>query len=157
MLTMIDRRKLATLLLAAAASLPSWQQALADKGKGGGSSGGGHSGSGGGDDHSGSGSGDDHSGPGGGGDDSDRDKESRPADDDGQQRARNAARTGKAVPLRELLSIVKRSYPGDVLDVKFQTRGGAMTYRVVILGRNGRMTRVRIDAQSKRILSPTAP
>ena len=132
---MIERRKFITLLLAGTLLAAVPQAAHADEG----------SGSDGDADHSGSGGGggdDDNSGPGGG--DAEDDEKDR-------QAASKAVREGRAVPLRELLRMVKEKYPGDVVDVKLRRAGRTMTYRVRVLDRHGRLLTLSVDAASKRI------
>jgi hypothetical protein len=157
---MIERRKFITLLLAGTLLAAVPQAAHADEGSG--SDGDAdHSGSGGGggdDGNSGPGGGGgddgDNSGPGGGGGDDDN---SGPgggdAEDDEKDRqaASKAVREGRAVPLRELLRMVKEKYPGDVVDVKLRRAGRTMTYRVRVLDRHGRLLTLSVDAASKRI------
>ena len=153
---MVQRRKFITLLLAGTLLAAVPQAAHADEGSGsdggdddhsgsGGGGGDGNSGTGGGDDdNSGPGGGDDdNSGPGGGGEAEDDEKD--------RQAASKAVREGRAVPLRELLRMVKEKYPGDVVDVKLRRAGRTMTYRVRVLDRHGRLLTLSVDAASKRI------
>jgi hypothetical protein len=137
----MNRRKILLLVLYGLLATAMCDPLSADKGRGGGdggSGGGGNSGSGGGDGG--------NSGSGGGDDDGESD------DDDGQERARDARSNNGATPLREILAVVRRDYPGDVIDVKFQSRNGKMVYRVKVLTGTGKMIRIRIDARSRRIL-----
>jgi hypothetical protein len=146
----MNRRKILLLVLYGLLATAMCDPLSADKGRGGGdggSGGGGNSGSGGGDGgNSGSGGGDDNGDSGGGDDDGDS------GGDDGQERARDARSNNGATPLREILAVVRRDYPGDVIDVKFQSRNGKMVYRVKVLTGTGKMIRIRIDARSRRIL-----
>lgn len=137
---------LMALLLALSLTQPVW----ADKGSGhGGSGSSGHSG---GSNNSGSNSGSDdgnsNSGKGSrnsGGDDDDDDS-------DDQGKARRAASSGQAAPLREILKVVNRNYEGDVVDVKFKSKGKSGIYRIRILDRRGRMTEIKVDAASRQII-----
>lgn len=70
----------------------------------------------------------------------------------GQDRARDAMRSGEIRPLDEILATVTSRYPGRVLDVDLQ-RGRQWVYRVKLLGHDGRVRYVFVDARTNRILS----
>ncbi len=94
------------------------------------------------------GGGSDNSGPDGGGDDEDIDEED---DDHGNgseesDRAREAVRHHKAVPIRVLLSHLNKNYPGRILDVDLKRSSNRLSYRVKILSTSGKVQRVRLDA-----------
>ena len=72
--------------------------------------------------------------------------------DDGPESARRAVVEGRAAPLRELLEIVRRRYPGEVVGVKLRAEGESLVYRVRILEHGGRLITVGIDAVSRRIV-----
>jgi hypothetical protein len=134
-----DRRRFLTLLLAALALPAGPLRVLADKG------GGGHNGNGGG-----NGNGNGHGNGHGDGDQQGHNEDDD--DEDDRDAVRDAVQKGQAAPLRELLTIITRRYPGDVLDVRLRKSGSALMYRVKILDRVGRLLTVSIDAASRQIL-----
>ena len=148
-----------TILLSGLLGLAAPGSGFADNGGGGGSGKGGGGGNGGGNGNgNGNGNGDDNGGGNGEGkgrsgkgsedeDDSDVD------DEEDRDEARTAVREGKAAPLRELLTIIERKYPGEIVDVRVKRAGTTLTYRVKILDSTGRLVIVSIDAASKQILS----
>jgi hypothetical protein len=148
----LDRRGFLACFLGSLLALSASRSGFADGGGGNsGPGGGGNSGPGGGDGgNSGPGGGDGgNSGPGGGDGDDHGDDDH---DDDDRAEASTAVHEGRAAPLRELLAVIRRQYPGDVVDVRLRRTGKALTYRVKILDRRGRLVSVSIDAASKRIL-----
>lgn len=68
------------------------------------------------------------------------------------QRARDAVRSGQIRPLHDVLTMVKRRFPGRVLDADLQDRGGNPVYRVKMLTADGDVLSVLVDARSNRIL-----
>jgi uncharacterized membrane protein YkoI len=74
--------------------------------------------------------------------------------DDGPDSARKAVAEGRAAPLRELLAILRKHYPGEVVGVKLQAHGDSLVYRVRILEHGGHLITVGIDAISRRIVAP---
>jgi hypothetical protein len=145
----IERRRfllsLMTVILAASST-----QAFADGGNSG-SGGGGNSGSGGGDN---SGSGGDGSNDADDGDD-DKDDDDEREDNSGRgkgsrdpDRARNAVKAGKAVPLQKLLSHLRDNYRGRVLKVDIEKRLGSYFYKVRLLGNGNRVQTLRLDAKT---------
>ena len=109
---------------------------------GGGDDGGGNSGHGGGG-NSGHGGGDDDD------DDDDNDENSSGSGNEHQsesQRARDAVKDKKAVPLRVLMTHLNRNYPGKVLDVDLKRSRLNYNYHVKILSKSGKVQRIRLNA-----------
>jgi hypothetical protein len=113
--------------------------------------GGGRNGSGGGGD-------DDNSGPGGGGNDRDDDREDDRGDDrdgdrnDGENRIRDAVRRGDALPLRDILAIVRQKYKGQVVRIRLTGPRDRLVYRIRMIDTQNRLIEVRVNARSRRIL-----
>lgn len=69
------------------------------------------------------------------------------------EEARNARQSGDVLPVREVIEIVRREFPGArVLDVEL-VRTASPHYVVKILNPDGRRMDVRVDARSGRIMS----
>jgi uncharacterized membrane protein YkoI len=67
--------------------------------------------------------------------------------------ARDARRSGDLLPVRDVINIVRRQYPGaQVLDTQLM-RTSSPHYVVRILNRDGRRIDVRVDARTGRIMS----
>ena len=71
---------------------------------------------------------------------------------DDQDRARDAVRSGSVRPLDDILSIVRRNYPGRVLDAGLNQGGGRWFYDIRLLGPGGQVTDLRVDAGSAEVL-----
>ncbi len=66
-------------------------------------------------------------------------------------RARDAVRDQQIRPLGEVLSVVQGRFPGRLMDVQLH---GQWVYRVKLLGSDGRVRVIAVDARTARILSP---
>ena len=109
----------------------------AHAGSGSGSSGSGSSGSSG---SSGNGGGNSGSGEGGNGDGI--------GGDHGKGNARDAMKHGEVLPLSRILASVHQSQPGDVVGVNLHRSGSAWVYDVKVLGQNGQVVVVQVDART---------
>lgn len=124
-----------------------------DGGDGGDGGGGGNSGSGGGGDDGDDGGGNSGSGSGGDRDDDsggDREESGRRSDD---RRIRDAVRSGKAEPLREILSKVRQRYKGDVVRIRLTGAANKLVYRIRIINSDNKLIEVRVNASNGRILN----
>jgi hypothetical protein len=133
-ITMTRRQNLLSLLLMAGLLLTCSVRSFAESGSG---SGGGNSGS-------------------GGSDDSDNDDGDSDDDDSSgkgsQGEARRALKEKKVVPLRDIVRVVSRRYPGDVLDARLRRTKSGFVYSLKILDAQGRVRRIAVDALTTRIL-----
>ena len=128
-----------------------------NSGSGSDNSGSGSSGSGSGSDNSGPGSdnsgpgggGGDNSGPGGGDDDGDRSgRGGRGGDHD---RARDAVRDGRALPLSAFIRSIERQYRGRLIDASLRERRGQLVYELKMMSdTGGRIFTVSVDAKTGR-------
>jgi hypothetical protein len=98
-------------------------------------------------DNSGPGGGDggDNSGPGGGDDDDDDDY------GDDHERARDAVRDGRALPLGAFIARIERQYGGRLIDARLRERRGKLVYELKLISdRGGRVFTVSVDAKTGR-------
>ena len=65
-----------------------------------------------------------------------------------QDRARDAVRDGQARPLAAILPQIRDRFPGRMLDARLVQRGGGSFYVLKILGTNGQVSEVTVDAAS---------
>lgn len=70
-----------------------------------------------------------------------------------QDRARNAVKSGQALPLSTILGQVRRRYPGKLLDANLSRRGGSLIYAIKLRGGDNRITLLQVDARTGRVLS----
>ena len=145
----LQRRKFVVLLVAAILTSSLSNKGLADGGGSNSGSGGGNSGSGSGNSGGGDDGGDDD------GDDNHGDDDDDPAesDEDDQDRARNAVKKGKAVPLSALLKHLKENYPGKLINVSLVKTKGNYYYKVKLLNQSGHLVNLRFDAKSLQVVS----
>lgn len=71
-----------------------------------------------------------------------------PAGAQDQDRARDAVRDGQVRPLATILPQVRDRFPGRMLDARLVQRGGGSFYVLKILGANGQVSEVTVDAAS---------
>lgn len=148
MRAMIDRRKFLVVLLGLLATPGLALAKDGDSGGGGnsgsGGGGGGNSGPGGGG-NSGPGGGG-NSGPGGGNDNDDNDDDDDRDDD--QDDARRARERGEADSLRKILGMAKKKYGGRVVDVRLRRQSGKLFYDIKMVGKDGALRRLKLDAKT---------
>jgi uncharacterized membrane protein YkoI len=65
-----------------------------------------------------------------------------------QQRALDAVSAGLAKPLKQVLSALRHDYPGEVLDAQLVERDGGWYYRIKLLGADGKVQELTVDARS---------
>lgn len=75
-----------------------------------------------------------------------------------QERAREAMRAGEVAPLRELLTVVHETYPGDILQTELESEdnsrwGGAgdgqiLIYEIKLLTPQGNIVKLKYDAKT---------
>lgn len=69
-----------------------------------------------------------------------------------QDSARKAVESGEIRPLKDILRGVRGRVDGEVLDTQLNETGGSYVYRVKVLGNDGRVRVLMIDARSGQIL-----
>lgn len=66
--------------------------------------------------------------------------------------AREAVARGEALPLSEILRIVRRVEPGEVIEVELERDDGRLEYEIEVLTQSGRVRKVTLDARTGAIL-----
>jgi hypothetical protein len=67
-------------------------------------------------------------------------------------RARAALQAGEVMPLQDVLDKVRRSHPGDVLEVELEREDGRWVYEFKLLQSGGRLLRLNVDAKTATVL-----
>ena len=83
------------------------------------------------------------------------------ADDGGEheedhEAARRALEQGRALPLAEIRARVARRFPGEMIDVELERSGGRLVYELKVIGADGRLREVYVDATTGEILRSKA-
>ena len=65
--------------------------------------------------------------------------------------ARRAVERGEIKPLAEILRIVRGKLPGEVASVKLEREHGRLSYELRIVGTEGRLLEVHVDAATGEI------
>jgi uncharacterized membrane protein YkoI len=64
-----------------------------------------------------------------------------------------AQAAGEARPLREILAVLRGSYPGEVLDARLFENNGAVYYEIKILGPDNRVVELIVTADTGQVVS----
>ena len=73
--------------------------------------------------------------------------------DDDHIEARRLLDSGEILPLEVILNNVRRTFPGRILDVELEREDGQIAYEVEILGEDGIVTEIYINAKTGKVLS----
>ena len=73
--------------------------------------------------------------------------------DDDHIEARRLLDSGEILPLEEIIDNVRQTFPGRILDVELEREDGQIAYEVEILGEDGVVTEVYINARTGKVLS----
>lgn len=69
-----------------------------------------------------------------------------------QDDAQDAVRSGRILPLSQVLQSVRNAYPGQLLDADLLDGSGRPVYRIKLLSPNGNVTIIICDAKTGRVL-----
>jgi uncharacterized membrane protein YkoI len=77
-------------------------------------------------------------------------------DDDGRhegaERASRGAASGEFIPLARIVTAVREQYPGKIVETEFESEDGRPYYEFYILGQEGRLIEIKVDARTGRYL-----
>lgn len=76
----------------------------------------------------------------------------RAGDRDDHERARAAVQAGAVLPLASVLERLKRSHPGQVLEVELEQEDGRWAYEIKLLQADGQLLKLRLDAGTGQVL-----
>ena len=74
-------------------------------------------------------------------------------DEEDHERARQAVTDGKALPLGEILSRLQPQIGGEVIEIELEGKGARLVYEIKVLGRDGRLRELYVDAATAEILA----
>lgn len=78
--------------------------------------------------------------------------------DHDHDRARAAVQAGEVLPLRQVLEALRRTEPGEVLEVELEQDAGRWVYELKLLRPDGTLRRLKVDARTAAVLgSRTRP
>lgn len=66
--------------------------------------------------------------------------------------ARELLRRGEIVPLAQILEVVGKRVPGDVIEVELEREEGLWEYKVKVLTPTGRVRKLYLDARNAAVL-----
>jgi uncharacterized membrane protein YkoI len=73
--------------------------------------------------------------------------------DGDHDRARAAVQAGEVLPLPAVLERLKRSHPGQVLELELEREGGQWVYEVKLLAPDGQLLKLLLDARTGAVLA----
>ncbi|WP_313349477.1 PepSY domain-containing protein [Paracoccus sp. (in: a-proteobacteria)] len=66
--------------------------------------------------------------------------------------ARDAVGRGEFLPLEEILAIVSRDHPGQIIEIELEFEDGVWEYEVELVTPDGRLIEIDLDAATGEIL-----
>ncbi|MGJ3264183.1 MAG: PepSY domain-containing protein [Salinarimonas sp.] len=76
----------------------------------------------------------------------------RYSDDDDHVRAREAVRSGAALPFADILATLSPTFGGRVIEVELEREDGRLVYEITLVAPDGRVRELVVDAASGRVL-----
>jgi len=73
--------------------------------------------------------------------------------DDDHIEARRLLDSGEILPLEKILDNVRQTFPGRILGVELEREDGQIMYEVEILGEDGVVSEIYINARTGKVLS----
>jgi hypothetical protein len=73
-------------------------------------------------------------------------------DDDDHEIARGALERGEIVPLEDVLAEVRKTVAGQIVGIKLERKRELWVYELRVLGKDGAMLEVYVDARTKAVL-----
>lgn len=68
------------------------------------------------------------------------------------ERARTAVQAGEVLPLASVLERLKRTHPGQVLEVELEWEGGRWVYEIKLLRADGQLSKLELDARTAQVI-----
>jgi len=68
------------------------------------------------------------------------------------ERARAAVEAGQVLPLPALLERLRRTHPGQVLELELEREDGRWVYEIKLLQSNGQLLKLEVDAATGQVL-----
>lgn len=75
------------------------------------------------------------------------------AGDRDHDRAREALEAGKILPLRTIIEMLDRDYPGQILEVELDREDGQWVYEIKLLRESGALIKLVLDAKDGTLIS----
>lgn len=72
--------------------------------------------------------------------------------DQGHDRARQALREGRVLPLTAIIERAQKAQPGDVLEVELEDEHGRLIYEVKVIDPSGKVIEVLLDASTGEVI-----
>lgn len=74
-------------------------------------------------------------------------------DDHDHDRALGALQRGEVIPLENVLAILRATTDGTVVSTKLEREDNKWLYEMKVIGRDGRLRKIRIDAKTGAVLA----
>lgn len=73
--------------------------------------------------------------------------------DDDYMEAKRLLETGEILPLEDLLKNLRQTFPGKILDIELEREDHQIVYEVELLGKDGIVKEIYINAKTGKVLS----
>lgn len=74
------------------------------------------------------------------------------ADSKDHEAARMALESGQIMPLRQILDVVERSHPGQIMEIELESKQEGWRYEVKLLQPDGALVKLKLDARDGQLL-----
>lgn len=71
----------------------------------------------------------------------------------GSDDIRAAVKSGEAAPLKDILSVVRQNYPGQVVSIKLGGAANRLVYLIRVIDTSNRLIEIHVNAKSRKIIS----
>jgi uncharacterized membrane protein YkoI len=69
-----------------------------------------------------------------------------------QDEARQALKSGLVLPLEEILTRIRKAFPGDVIEIEFEKDDGRFIYEIEMIRPDGRLIELKVDAGTAAVI-----
>jgi uncharacterized membrane protein YkoI len=66
--------------------------------------------------------------------------------------ARRALQSGLVRPLEDILAEMRKTFPGEVIEIEFEQEGGRYIYEIEMIRPDGRVIEVKMDAKTMALI-----
>ena len=71
----------------------------------------------------------------------------------GSDDIRAAVKSGEAAPLKDILSVIRQNYPGQVVSIKLAGAANRLVYLIRLIDTSNRLIEIQVNAKSRKIVS----
>lgn len=74
------------------------------------------------------------------------------ADGNDHDLARRASEAGEILPLRDILAIIERDFPGQIIEIELERDDGLWLYEIKLIRSGGMLAKIKLNARDGSLL-----